>query len=118
MFVFSKLTAIAVYGLAFGGLVSVALAAPHKPAAAQTASKAEFDQALDDYRQGRQTAAYGTFTRLADAGDVEAARIALILLRHGERLHGAAWGASQPQINHWMKLARQPMAPLAAESGD
>jgi len=107
-------TCLALRGLAACAIISAVPAAHAMP----QGSAAEFDHALDQFRQGRQAAAYGAFARLADHGDVEAARIALILLRHGDKLHGAAWGASQPQIDHWMRLARQPMAPLAAESGD
>ena len=94
-----------------GNLISSAHAKP-RPA------PRGFDLALADYKAGHTTAAYAQFMRLADAGDPESARIALILLRHGPELHGTAWGASQPQINNWMRLARTPMDPIVAESGD
>jgi len=106
-------------GLAALGLVSCA-AVFAAPAVNQNqdSRNAQFAQALRELREGRNTAAYGDFSRLADRGDAESARIALIMLRYGTEMHGTAWGASQPQIDHWMKLARQPMQPLVAESGD
>ena len=77
-----------------------------------------FQQALAEYKAGHRTIAYGQFMRLADQGDAESARIALMLLRHGEEMHGTAWGASQPQIDRWIRLASQPMPRIVAESGD
>jgi len=80
--------------------------------------RADFDQGLAQYRAGRWASAYGTFSRLADGGDAESARLALILLKYGEQLNGSGWGASQPQIKHWMRLASRPMAPVVSQSGD
>jgi hypothetical protein len=105
LFFFSLATCIVVSAASAGHPAP----SPHKPA---------FDAALAEYKAGQRTAAYGHFARLADAGDAESARIALILLRHGPEMAGTAWGASQPQIDRWMQLARQPMEPMVAESGD
>lgn len=115
MKVHSTLAVVALFSVTFciATAVSAALAPPKSDVRPE-----EFSQALDDYKDGKRTAAYGQFARLADRGDAESARMALILLRHGQKLHGTAWGASQPQIDHWMKLARGPMPPLVAESGD
>ena len=111
----SRLFGLTTLSFAAGLIVTAAVAAHHpKP----LANQALFDQALAEYKEGRRTAAYGKFVTLADHGDAESARIALMLLRHGQKMHGAGWGASQAQINHWMLLAKQPMAPLVAESGD
>lgn len=96
-------------------LLSAAFAAyPAKPADPHYM----FQQALEEYKAGRATSAYGKFMTLADAGDPEAARIALIMLRHGPEMYGTAWGASQPQIDHWILLAQKPMERIIAESGD
>lgn len=81
-------------------------------------SHAQFNEAMDLYSLGKWAAAYGRFASLADQGHAEAARIALLMLRHGSRLYGHDWGASQPQINQWMTLAVQRMEKLKAESGD
>jgi hypothetical protein len=81
-------------------------------------SDAAFNEAMDQYRDSKWPGAYGRFAALADQGNPEAARIALLMLRYGSRLYGHNWGASQPQINRWMKLAVQRMEELTAESGD
>ena len=75
--------------------------------AADVASDAAFNNAMAHYRDGKLAGAYGRFAALADQGHPEAARIALVMLRHGAKLYGHDWGASQSQIDHWMKLALQ-----------
>ena len=90
-------------------------------AAASSADEArpdpQFNEAMDLYSVGKWAAAYARFAVLADQGHTEAARIALLMLRHGSRLYGQTWGASQPQINQWMTLALQRMEELKAQSG-
>jgi hypothetical protein len=93
-------------------------AAAATPSGEAVRSEAQFSEAMDLYSLGKWAAAYGRFAALADQGHAEAARIALLMLRHGSKLYGASWGASQPQINQWMKLALQRMEELKAESGD
>jgi hypothetical protein len=83
-----------------------------------TSSDVAFSDAMEQYEQGRWSAAYGRFVALADQGHAEAARIALLMLRHGAKMYGHDWSASQPQINEWMKLALQRMKTLESESGD
>jgi hypothetical protein len=73
---------------------------------------------MAQYRQGKWSAAYGHFSNLADHGHAEAARIALVMVRHGTKMYGTNWGASQPQIENWMKLSLQRMEPLKSDSGD
>ena len=75
-------------------------------------------EAMAYYRNGHVSAAYGRFAELADKGDAEAARIALMMLRYGPRLYGHEWGASQPQIDRWTELAVQRVERLMARSGD
>jgi hypothetical protein len=87
-------------------------------AASPPSADAAFTQAMEQYRQGKWSSAYGHFSELADHGHAEAARIALVMVRHGARMYGTNWGASQPQIKHWMRLASQRMDPLKSESGD
>ena len=114
MNVFSSLGSVIFFSCVGAAVISSASAAHPKA----DSRKVEFEQALAEYKQGRPTAAYGRLMRLADQGDAESARMALMLLRHGQQLHGTAWGASQPQIDHWMQLARKPMESMVAESGD
>ena len=89
------------------------------PATANTSSsEATFALAMAQYKQGRWSDAYGRFSALADHDHVEASRIVLVMLRHGPEMYGTNWGASQPQIDRWMKLAVQPINSLKSESGD
>lgn len=60
-----------------------------------------FTEAMRLYRDGRFAAAYGRFIQLADAGDPDAARIALVMLRHGGQLHGTEWTATVSQVRAW-----------------
>jgi hypothetical protein len=81
-------------------------------------SDAAMNTAMEHYRQGKVSTAYVEFAKLADQGNAEAARIALIMLRYGRRMYGTEWGSSQPQIDLWIRLASQPGEPLTSESGD
>lgn len=95
-------------------LASIAFAAG--PAAA--APTPAFDEAMQHYQDGRWAAAYGRFSALADGGDIESARIALLMLRHGERLYGSKWSATQEQIRRWSVLAIQALPALVADGAD
>jgi hypothetical protein len=88
------------------------------PSADAAKPESQFNEAMDLYSVGKWAGAYGRFAALADQGHAEAARIAILMLRYGSRLYGHDWGASQPQINQWMKLALQRMDDLRAEAGD
>lgn len=92
-------------------------AAATSPANASV-TEARFADAMDLYSVGKWSAAYGRFAALADQGHAEAARIALLMLRYGAKMYGHDWGASQPQIDHWITLAVQRMETLKAEAGD
>lgn len=81
-------------------------------------SQAQFARAMQEFKAGRRTAAFGAFMRLADDGDAEAARVALLMVRYGSELYGAGWGASQEQIDYWLAISRKPMPRFLAESGD
>lgn len=99
-------------------VLAALLLCTHASAATTASVEAAFNDAMEQYRDGRWAAAYGRFAALADQGHAEAARIALLMLRYGARLYGHEWGASQPQINQWMKLAVQRMEQLTSEAGD
>jgi hypothetical protein len=73
------------------------------PAAA--AENAPFKEAaLQAFRDHRYAAAYGRFARLADAGDTQAAAMALLMLRQGPELFGNHWSASERQQICWNTL--------------
>lgn len=78
----------------------------------------QFDEAMDLYSLGRWTAAYGRFTALADQGHREAARISVLMVRHGASLYGQSLRASPPQVRRWIQLATEGMEALKAEAGD
>ena len=80
--------------------------------------KKGLELAMDQFRAGRLSLAYSGFVRLADRDDPEAARIALIMLRHGKAMFGIEWGASQAQIERWRKLSMLPTQALVTEAGD
>ena len=79
---------------------------------------ARLARAMHEFKSGRRTSAFGMFARLADDGDAEAARVALLMVRYGDELYGAGWGASQEQIDYWLAISRKPMPRFLAESGD
>lgn len=88
-------------------------------AASESAQQAAlFAEASGLYREGRWSGAYGRFARLADQGQIEAARIALHMLRMGPTLYGSDWGASQPQIDLWSRLAATPLPGMRSVTGD
>jgi hypothetical protein len=65
-----------------------------------------FADAAESLRIGRYAEAYGRFVRLADEGNVEAARIALVMHRFGPEVFGSAWDASVEQLAEWMQWSR------------
>jgi len=90
-------------------LACVGAAAGSPPAAVQSEA---FDEALDLYTQGKWSAAYGYFARLADEGHAQAATIAILMFRYGGSLYGYEWGASQAQIDGWIELSCRRMEAL------
>lgn len=99
------------------GLLGVATAAPAR-AANPAKLETMFTVAMTHYKQGKVAGAYGRFAALADQGHPEAARIALFMLGHGAQMYGSDWGASQPQIDLWTKLANRGVEPLKSASFD
>ena len=60
-----------------------------------------FETAVQDYRAHRFAGAYGRFAQLADLGHPEAMRIAWMMYRSGQALHGRTWYLSPTQIERW-----------------
>ena len=71
---------------------------------AEPARSEGMSEALQLYREGRYSAAYGRFLKLADAGHADAARIAMMMLRHGRDLYGTEWSAAPSQIAQWERM--------------
>jgi hypothetical protein len=100
-------------------LLFTSLAAGNPAATAASQGQEELlNQASTLYREGRWSGAYGRFAALADQGHLEAARIAMHMLRMGPVLYGTDWGASQPQIDLWSRLASQPLPDMQSVTGD
>ena len=55
----------------------------------------------------RYAEAYGRYAALADAGDPEAASMALTMVVHGPALFGSDWSATSGQMQRWSALAQQ-----------
>ncbi len=92
-------------------LSALALAAP----AAQAQLPTAFDSAMDAYAHQRFRDAFDGLARLADSGHGDAARIALLMLRHGRPLYGMDFTASTQQRQHWAHTAGA-LAPAARQA--
>jgi hypothetical protein len=92
--------------------VRIAAAPATAAVAAGAPADTMFADALELYRSSRWSAAYGRFLRLADSGNADAARIALLMLRHGHDLYGTEWAAAPSQVTAWERMvgAAQPLA--------
>ena len=97
-----------------GALLAAALAAP---ACAATVED-PFVAAMRLYHDDRYAAAYGRLADLADSGHAEAARVALLMLRHGPALYRSHWSATREQVQHWLDLASQRQRVLVADGAD
>jgi hypothetical protein len=62
------------------------------------------EQAHADYEAGRYPKAFAAFTRLADEGDAEAARMAVLMAKHGPWLYGEHFALSASQVWRWTTL--------------
>jgi len=63
-----------------------------------------FSHAVDLLKSGRHAAAYGRLMKLADAGHVPSAQLALVMLAHGKAFYGSEWSASPNQQVAWNSL--------------
>jgi hypothetical protein len=72
--------------------------------AAAAGTDPDYTQALQDYRAGRWSSAFGRMIPLANNGNVEAARIALFMQQHGRLLYNSDWEASEEDIELWSKM--------------
>ena len=92
--------------------IVLATAAVALPAAASKLLDAEYGVAVQAFRAGRMSDAYGRFMALANRGDVDAARIVLFLHQYGAALHGKQWDALPADVAYWNQLVRN--SPTAA----
>ncbi len=75
---------------------------PASPALA--AGDPAYAKAVAAFRAQRYAAAYGQFVRLADAGHVPSAQLALVMHAQGAALFGSEWSASLDQRRRWDAL--------------
>lgn len=83
---------------------AAALAGPDRFASPpRTAFAPTFADAAESLRARRFAEAYGRFVALADEGNVDAGRIALVMHRFGTELFGSSWDASAEQLAEWTR---------------
>lgn len=68
------------------------------------ADDAAFDAAMQLYERNHWPAAFTALSRLADAGEAEAARIATLMWRHGPALYGSRLTPSDAQVGRWVAI--------------
>ena len=76
----------------------------------RTAFAPTFADAAESLRAGRFAEAYGRWVTLADEGDVDAARIALVMHRFGPTVFGSQWDASVEQLAEWTRWSEAAAA--------
>ena len=79
---------------------SVLIPAFERGAAAERANPV-FLESVALYRAGQWNRAFDALVRLADAGHVPAAHLALMMLRHGRMLYGIRFCAQAIQVARW-----------------
>lgn len=89
-------------------LITTACVAMLAPTLGRAAEPDSYDEAVAQYQQGHWANAYGQFMALANAGDADAARTALFMLRYGPQLYKAHWDAMPSEVQRWERLALSP----------
>lgn len=77
-----------------------------------------FETALSLYQNREWTRAYAEFSRLAETGHQESARIVLFMLQHGSQLYATSWSSHPDQIKRWMRVSKTSMAMFEADGTD
>lgn len=81
------------------------------------ASLAPFDAALLQFEQCHWPQAFERFAALADTGDPQAARIALLMQAHGARLFAGHHAAPADRRARWLDLAAASLPLQQAQAG-
>ena len=90
----------------FAAVATVFLLALAAPASASNLVEREYAEALQSFRSGRTSEAFGRFMDLANRGDVDSARIALFMHQYGQPLYGKHWDAGPQNVAYWTSLVR------------
>lgn len=91
-------------------LCVLAAAAGCAAAAPVQARSTAFSEAVQQYRAGHLSDAFGRFFALANGGDADAARIALFMHQYGPILYGRYWDAAPQEVAYWQALQGKPAA--------
>ena len=89
-------------------------------AAPAIAAEQDFDGALQSYRSGRMSDAYGRMLALGLQGDPDAARVALFMGENATTVYGAQWELTDADAAVLRKASQRPSlrpSPLAENSG-
>jgi hypothetical protein len=94
--------------LAFLGLVRPSAYASEAPV--DVSATPTLEQAMICYERCDWDRAYAALAALAEAGNPEGARMALLMRAHGSRLFGHVFEASPAQRAHWLEVASRARA--------
>ena len=86
--------------------LAAALLAASLPALAGNLAEREYERAVQSFRAGRLSEAFGQFMELANRGDVDSARVALFMHSYGPVLYGKQWDAGPQNVAYWDTLVR------------
>ena len=78
---------------------------PENRLEAEAGSDVTYEAAMEMYETCHWSAAFGLLARLADQGDPRAARLALLMARHGAHLYGIEFPVSALQAAAWIRHA-------------
>lgn len=113
-----RLTPALLAGWALAPFVFCSQAAAAPASADAASAEAAFNDAMAQYSDCRWADAYSRFAVLAEQGHAEAARIALLMLRHGPALYRHEWSGSPAQVTRWATLAARSLARLKSAPED
>jgi hypothetical protein len=102
----------AIAGAFAATVLACAMPAVAGPAAAL--AEREYADAVQSFRAGRTSVAFGQFMALAQRGDVDSARIALFLYSYGPVLYGKQWDVLPADVAHWNTLVRNSTSTVRA----
>ena len=85
--------------------LAAASATPADSSGRVTTAERLHANALDSFRQGRFSEAYGRFIALASGGHPASARYALWMCEQGPALFGKDWDCTQDDVDDWAGAA-------------
>ncbi len=94
---------------AFAAALAALMLCPPRTAFALPPAQRAHAQAVEAFRQGRFSEAYGRFVHLANAGHAPAARLALWMCEQGPELFDKDWDCGPEEVVDWASLARVPV---------